>query len=60
MLLILSTLLSNLLNLYIRGAGTGVAGGAIAPPIFLEIGEIVEFSTSNISRLKEGTAPESH
>ena len=28
-----------------RGAGTG---GAIAPPIFLEIGEIVAFSTPNI------------
>ena len=40
-----------------RGDGTG---GAIAPPIFLEIGEIAAFSTPNISRLKEGTAPETH
>ena len=40
-----------------RGAGTG---GAIAPPIFLEIGEIVAFSTPNISRSKEGTTPESY
>ena len=40
----------------IRGGGTGGAGGAIAPPIFLEIGEIAAFSTPNISRLKEGAA----
>ena len=44
----------------LRGAGTGGAGGAIATPIFLEIGEKVAFSTPNISRLKEGTAPEIH
>ena len=43
-----------------KGAGTGGAGGAIAPPIFLEIGEKIAFSTPNISRSKEGTAPESH
>ena len=35
-----------------RGAGTG---GAVAPPIFLEIGNILSFSTPNISRLKEGS-----
>ncbi len=40
-----------------RGAGTW---GAIAPPIFLQIGEIVAFSNPNISRSKEGTEPESH
>ena len=38
----------------------GGTGGAIAPPIFLEIGEIVSYSTNNISRSKEGTTPESH
>ena len=32
---------------YIRGGGTGGAEGAIAPPISLEIGEIVAFSTPN-------------
>ena len=35
-----------------RGAGTGGAGGAIAPPIFLEVGNIFAFSTPNISRSK--------
>ena len=34
-----------------RAGGTGGAGGAIAPPIFLKIGEKVAFSTPNISRL---------
>ena len=43
-----------------RGAGTGGAGGAIAPPIFLEIFEIAAFNPPNISKSKEGTAPESH
>ena len=43
-----------------RGAGTGGTGGAIAPQIFLEIFEIAAFSTPNISKSKEGTAPESH
>ena len=46
-----------LLQLLCRGAGAGGAGGAIAPPIFLEIGEIVAFSTPNISRFKIGFAP---
>ena len=32
-----------------RAGGTGGAGGAIAPPIFLEIGKILAFSTCNIS-----------
>ena len=35
----------------------GGSGGAIAPPIFLERGEIVAFSTPNISRSMEGTTP---
>ena len=35
-----------------RGAGTGGAGGAIAPPIFLEIGEIIAFSSPNNFRSK--------
>ena len=39
------------------GAGTGGAGGAIAPPIFLEISKIVGLSTPNISRSKEGDRP---
>ena len=43
-----------------RGYGNGGAGGAIAPPIFLEIGEIYGFSTPNISGLKEGAASKSH
>ena len=43
-----------------RGAGTGGAGGAIATPIFLEIGKKVAFSTPNISRSKEGIPPKSH
>ena len=38
------------------GAGTWGAWGAIAPPIFLEIGKIVAFSTPNIFRSKEVTA----
>jgi len=37
-----------------RGGGTGVA---IAPPIFLEIDNVLEFSTPNLSRSKEGAAP---
>ena len=45
--------------LLFRGGGTGGAGGAIAPPIFLEIGEIYGFSTPNISGLKEGAARKS-
>ena len=44
----------------LRGGGTGGAGCAIAPPIFLEIGKISGFSTSNISGLKEGAARKSH
>ena len=32
-----------------RGYGTGGAWGAIAPPIFLEIGKLLVFSTPNIS-----------
>ena len=36
-----------------RGGGIGGAGGAIAPPIFLEIGKILAFSTPNISISKE-------
>ena len=43
-----------------RDEGTGGAGSAIAPTIFLEIGEIVAFSTPNIFKSKEGAAPESH
>ena len=42
------------------GARTGGAGGAMAPPIFLEIGEIVAFITPDIFRSKEGAAPDSH
>ena len=34
-----------------RGDGTGGAGGAIAPPIFLKIGKKVVFSTLNIPRM---------
>ena len=37
-----------------RGGGSGGAGGAIAPPIFLEIGKIQAISTANILRSKEG------
>ena len=37
----------------VREFGTG---GAMADPIFLEIGEILEFSTPNTSRSKEGAA----
>ena len=44
-------------NIKYRGDGTG---GAIAPPIFLEIGDIVAFSTPNIFISKEGTIPKSH
>ena len=36
-----------------RVGGTGIAGDAIAPPIFLEIRKKVAFSTPNISRLQE-------
>ena len=36
---------------HLRAGGTGGAGGAIAPPIFLKIGERLAFSTPNISRL---------
>ena len=36
-----------------RGGGIGGAGGAIAPPIFLEIRKKVEFSTPNVSGLHE-------
>ena len=43
-----------------RGDRTGGAGGATASPIFLDIDGTVVFSTHNISRLKEGTAPEIH
>ena len=45
------------IRIHYRGAGTGGAGGAIAPPIFLEIAKIVGFSTPNISRSKEGDRP---
>ena len=41
----------------IRGGGTGGAGCAIAPPIFLEIGKVLVFSTPNISKSKEGDTP---
>ena len=41
-----------------RGDGTGGAGVAIAPPIFLGIGKILAFSTPNISRSKDGAAME--
>ena len=34
-----------------RAGGTGGAGGAIAPPIFLKIGGKLAFSIPNISRL---------
>ena len=34
-----------------RAGGTGGAGGAKAPPMFLKIGEKLAFSTPNISRL---------
>ena len=44
----------------LRGGGTGGAEGAIAPQIFLEIGDIVAFSTPNIFISKEGTIPKSH
>ena len=37
-----------------KGGGTGGAGGAIAPPIFLEIDQILAFSTPNISRSNKG------
>ena len=40
-----------MLKKQIRAGGTGGAGGAIAPPIFLKIGEKVAFSTPNISIL---------
>ena len=36
-----------------RGGGVGGAGGAIAPPIFLEIRKKEVFSTSNVSGLHE-------
>ena len=44
----------------VRRGGAGGAGSAIAPPIFLEIGEIEAFSTPNISGLKEGDRWKSH
>ena len=37
-----------------RGGGNGGAGGAIAPPISLEMGKIYAFSTPNIFGLKQG------
>ena len=37
-----------------RGGGTGGAGDAIAPPIFLEIDKIKAFCIPNIFGLKEG------
>ena len=40
-----------------RGGGTGGAGGATAPPIFLKIGRILAFSTPNIFRSKGGALP---
>ena len=43
-----------------RGDGTGDAGGAIAPPIFLEIGRILAFSTLNIFGLKEDATRKRH
>ena len=42
-----------------RGGGSGGAGGAIALPIFLELGKIRGFSTPNISGLKKGDARKS-
>ena len=36
-----------------RAGGSGGAGGAIAPPIFLEIRNKVVFSTPNVSGLHE-------
>ena len=41
---------------YRRGEGSGGAGGVIAPPIFIEIGKILAFSTPSIPRLNEGIA----
>ena len=43
-----------------KGAGTGGAGSAIAPPIFIEMVHKTSFSTPNISKSKEGTTPESY
>ena len=40
---------------YVKSGGIGSAGGAIAPPIYFEIGEILAFSTPNISRMREGS-----
>ena len=45
--------------MYVRVAGTGGAGGALAPPIFLQIGKILLFSTPNISKSKEGDTKKS-
>ena len=42
-----------------RGGGTGGAGGALEPPIFLQIGKILLFSTPNISKSKEGDTKKS-
>ena len=42
------------MNMKFRGGGTGGAWGAITPPIFLEIDQMLAFSTPNISGLKEG------
>ena len=39
-------------SLVIRAGGSGGAGGAIVPPIFLEIRKKVALSTPNISRLQ--------
>ena len=37
----------------VRAVGSRSAGGAIAPPIFLDMKKKVVFSTPNISRLKK-------
>ena len=39
------------------GVGAGVAEGAIAPPMFLEIDKILAFSITNIFRSKESAVP---
>ena len=44
------------MNMKFRGGGTGGAWGAITPPIFLEIDQMLAFSTPNISRSNKGVA----
>ena len=43
-----------------RAVVRGSAGCALAPPIILEIGKILVFSTPNISKSKEGDKQKSH